>query len=201
MASPRALSESQAADEAYRILRSTVKFAAGDAPIRTVLIVDVDRDAPSGVAEQLATAFARAGDRCVLVDTDPRGMNRKDAGFSDLVHGGVRVPDVARGGGVAGLTVVSAGTASEPDFLAGSGVAAALEQLAAEYDHVILTAATLPRNGDALALAPAVDATILVVTSGKTRRPRAIEARDALDRVGARTLGVVMLEPKRRLFS
>ena len=119
-----------------------------------------------------------------------RGVNRKDAGFSDLVHGSAQVAGVTHAGDIAGLTVIGAGTASEPDVLAGAGVAAAVSQLQAEYDHVILTAASLPRNGDALALAPAVDATILVVTSGKSRRPRAIEARDALERVGARILGV-----------
>ena len=103
-------------------------------------------------------------------------------------------------GEVAGLKRVGPGRASEPDVLAGAGVGAALTQLLGEFDHVILTCAPLPQNGDALALAPNVDATILVVTAGKTRRPRAVEARDALDRVGARILGVVLVEPKRGWF-
>jgi Mrp family chromosome partitioning ATPase len=192
--------DARAADEAYRILRSTVKFAAGETPVRTVLIVDIDRAEPSGVADQLAAAFARAGDRCVLVETDPRGGERREAGFSDLIHGSAQVAEVTRAGDVPGLARVGAGTATAPDVLAGSGVATALGLLLAVHDHVILRSAPLPQNGDALALAPNVDATILVVTAGKSRRPRAIEARDALERVGARLLGVVMVEGKRRLF-
>lgn len=200
MASRRTDDSLRAADEAYRILRATVKYAVGEALVRTVLIVDVDRDEPSGVAEELASAFARSGDRCVLIDTNPRGTERRAAGFSDLLQGDASVADVAIASGLPGLTRVGAGTASAPDVLAGTGVTAALNQLVAEHEHVILSCASLPGNGDALALAPNVDATILVVTAGKSRRPRAIEARDALDRVGARLLGVVMVEPKRRRF-
>ncbi|MEX2314085.1 MAG: hypothetical protein WD628_00105, partial [Thermomicrobiales bacterium] len=67
--------------EAYRSLRSTVKFATGERPIRSVLVVDIDRDARSQVAERLALAFAEAGDRCVLIDTDARHHDDRSTGF------------------------------------------------------------------------------------------------------------------------
>src|SRR5574338_598914 len=92
-------------NEAFRSLRSTVKFASGEQPIRSVLVVDIDRDTRSSVAEQLATAFAETLKR--LIDS--------------------------------------------------SGVA-------------IVSSAPLPRYADALAIAPRVDAVMLVVTSGGTRR-------------------------------
>jgi Mrp family chromosome partitioning ATPase len=65
---------------------------------------------------------------------------------------------------------------------------------------LIVGCAGLPQHGDAIALAPRVDAVILTVTAGVTRRPRAIDARDALERVGGRLLGVVLVEPARRRF-
>lgn len=192
--------ESGAAEEAYRILRSSVKYAAGETPVRSVLVVDLDRPEPSGVARQLALAFARGGDPCVLVETDPRRPAERGAGFSDLAMGAAERATAVQPGGAPGFAIVGPGTASQPDLLAGDGVAAALDQLLADHRHVVLSCASLPAHGDALALAPRVDATILVVTSGRTRRPRAVEARDALERVGARLLGVVMVETKRRLF-
>jgi Mrp family chromosome partitioning ATPase len=185
--------------EAYRILRSSVKFATGERPIRTVLLVDVDRAEPSGVAAQLAGAFADAGDRCALVETDVRrGSGRP--GFSDLVCGTAVVDDIIRAGADGEPAYVGPGTTAAPDVLAGDQLGPALDALLASYDVVVLCAASLPAFGDALGIAPRVDATILVVTSGKTRRPRAVEARDALERVGARLLGVVMIETKRRWF-
>lgn len=190
-------SGSQQIAEAYRSLRSTVKFATGDHSIRSVLVVDVDRDDRSEVAEQLATAFAEAGDRCVLIDTDSRASADRTTGFFDLMRG--FDGDVLQAT-TGQLTRLGPGQAGSPDALAGDAFTATLDRLIESHGFAILSAAPLPQYADALAIAPRVDAVILVVTSGGTRRPRAIDARDALDRVGARILGVVMVEPKKRRF-
>ena len=190
---------SSAAAEAFRILRSSVKFAAGDQPIHTVLIVDVDRDEPSGVAEELGAAFARAGDRTVVVLTNSRDHSGPDTGFGDLLFDGT-VDALGLQPDADGLAVIPAGRRLQADLLAGDKLSRAIAALREQFDYVIIAAASLPRHSDALGIGPRVDATILAVTSGKTRRARAIEARDALERVGARILGVVMVDGKRRRF-
>jgi Mrp family chromosome partitioning ATPase len=185
--------------EAYRILRSSVKFATGGRPVRSVLVVDVDRAQPSGVAEQLARSFADAGDRCVLVETDVR-RGSDTPGFTDLVLGTATMDAVVRIGAQGEPSWIGPGSAAVPDALAGKQLAPVVDALTEGYDVVVLSSAPLPAFGDAVSIAPHVDATILIVTSGRTRRPRAVEARDALERVGARLLGVVMVETKRRWF-
>jgi len=184
-------------DEAYRSLRSTVKFAAGDTPVRSVLVVDIDRDETSVVAARLADAFAEAGDRCVLIDTDARATGGQDAGFFDLLAGANAETSTRSGSGAAW---VGPGRSGSPDALASEAFSAALEHLTEAHETAVLSCAPLPKFADALAIAPRVDAVVLVVTAGSTRRPRAVEAREALDRVGARILGVVMIEPKKRWF-
>jgi Mrp family chromosome partitioning ATPase len=186
-------------DEAFRSLRSTVKFAGGDAPLRSVLVVDIDRDEPSGVAERLAQAFARAGDRCALVQTDVR-KGSAAPGLTDLLGASASPADIARQADVPGMTVIAPGSVADPDLLAGDRLSDALSTLLQTQEYLILSCASLPRHADALAIAPRVDAVILVTTSGKTRRARAVEARDALERVGARMLGVVMVDTRKRKF-
>jgi non-specific protein-tyrosine kinase len=185
--------------EAYRSLRSTIKFAPGPAPIRSVLVVDIDRPTASDVAERLADAFAEAADRCLLVLTDSRSGAGDEAGLADLMR--------AEGGGSSIVSkgqrspeVIGPGRDPSPDLLAGAGFEMALEALLASTTYVILSAAPLPVYADALAIAPRVDAVILVVTAGRTRRARAVEAREALERVGARLLGVVLVEQPKRKF-
>lgn len=185
-------------DEAYRLLRSTVKFGASERPARSVLVVDIDRPVASDVARQLAESFARAGDRCVYVETDGRTAERA-AGFAELI-GGASLESVAAGTERHGLTVVAAGQGASADVLVADGVASALDTLLERYEFVILSCAPLPQFADALALAPRVDAVIMVASSGKTRRSKAIDARDALQRVGANILGVVLAEGKRGRF-
>ena len=187
-------------DEAFRTLRSTIKFAAGDGPVRSVLIVDADRSASSDSAEQVARAFGNAGDRCAFVNADFRASSSSSAGFSDLLAGSSLDDVLKTSSRDETYTIIDSGTIINPDLLAGDRVTAVLELLLERFEYVILSTASLPEYSDAISLAPRVDASILVVTSGKTRRPRAIEAKDALERVGARVLGIVLIETRRRLF-
>jgi hypothetical protein len=165
-----------------------------------VLVVDVDRDSPSGVARQLAGAFTDAGDTCVLVDAGRNHDDTREDGLYDLLRGDVTGEFGPPSGGDGSLRVIGPGRGSSPDLLAGDGFVAAMERLLAAYEFVVFSCASLPRHADAIAIAPRVDAVILAVTAGQTRRPRAIEARDALTRVGARLLGVVLVDTKRRWF-
>lgn len=190
-----------ARDEAYRSLRSTIKFAAGDARIRSVLIVDTDRDQASDTAQQVALAFANAGDRCAFVDADFRSRVGTEPGFSDVLAGSATLESILKASDADdGYVAIGPGKAASPDLLAGDRLSVSLEGLLERFEYVILSTASLPAYSDAISLASRVDASILVVTSGKSRRPRAVEARDALERVGARVLGVVLIESRRRLF-
>lgn len=186
-------------EEAFRTLRSTVKFASGDRAIRSVLVVDVDTTATSDVGRHLAESFVQAGDRCAFVETNGRN-GAGGAGFADLVAGNP-LPAKFLQPGSAGLVVIPAGQAAGGDHLASSGTDRALGELAEQFDLVVLSCAPLPSFADALSLASRVDGVIMVVAAGKTRRPKAIDARDALRRIGANILGVVLLEGKRGLFS
>lgn len=188
-------------DEAFRSLRSTIKFAAGEPAVRSVLIVDADRSSPSDSAEQIARAFAKAGDNCAWVDADFRAGSSDVPGFSDMLIGTHSLEAVLEASSGDGLhTTIGAGTVADPDLLAGDRFSTVLDALVQRFGYVILSTTSMPAYSDALSLASRVDASILVVTSGKTRRGRAVEARDALQRVGARVLGVVLIEAKRRLF-
>jgi hypothetical protein len=187
--------------EAYRTLRSTVKFAAGDGPIRSLLVVDIDRETPSGSAESLAGSFADAGDRVVLVDLRSGApVDQVLPGFSDLIAANVTPADLLTARTPTGLQTIGPGKQFTSDLLAGDRFATAISSLTDSGAFVVVCCNSAPRHADALAIAPRVDSTLLVVTGGSTRRAPAIEARDALERVGTRLLGIVMLEQKKRWF-
>lgn len=189
------------AAEAYRRLRSTVKFAEGDTPIRSVLVVDVDRPEQSEVARRLAGAFARAGDNCAFVDASLRNASAGDQpGFTDLIACQAPVGEIVHLDDADGCRVVGPGSIPDPDLLAGQRLDRALDALLEQHDYVVLSSDSLPEYGDAIALAPRLDAVILTVTQGVSRRPQTVSARDSLTRVGARLLGIVMIEPSKRRF-
>ncbi len=202
-------SPASAAAEAYRSLRSTVKFAGGEPPLRSLLVADAGTGGQhSAVAANLAAALALGGDSVVLVDADlrqPRLHEFFRCGNETGLTEWLADPDTVRPlplseSGVSNLRLLSAGRGRETggiapgDLLSGDAFTQLLTLLREEAAFTIIDAPALPEVGDALAIAARVDAALLLIRSGKTRRPAAQQAKDALDRVGTRILGAVLTD-------
>ncbi|CCF84256.1 CpsD/CapB family tyrosine-protein kinase [Nitrolancea hollandica] len=209
-------SPASATAEAYRSLRSTVKFAGGEPPVRSLLVADAGTGGQhSAVAANLAAALALGGDNVVLVDADlrqPRLHEFFRRGNETGLTEWLADPDTVRPlplseSGVSNLRLLSAGRGRETggiapgDLLNGDAFTQLLTLLREEATFTIIDAPALPEVGDALAIAARVDAALLLIRSGKTRRPAAQQAKDALDRVGTRILGAVLTDVGgRKLF-
>lgn len=183
--------------ETYRSLRDTIKHVGGDEPIRSVLVVDVDRKTPSAVARRLAEAFQGSNERCVLIHTNLRSPASETWGLSDLIVNPEAKLDFDDS---AGPTEVGPGTVPNPDLISSRSFEPALHRIMEPFDYAIVTCDGYPASGDAIAVGPAVDAAIFVISAGVTGREPAIRVRDALERVGTRILGMVMVERPRRWF-
>ena len=128
--------------ETYRSLRDMIKNAAGDASIRSVLVVDVDRPSPSSVAQNLAAAFRTAGDSCVLIDTNFRNPSADVPGLSDLVDDASVVEQVLSGEAEG---VVGPGTIAAPDLLSSNEFPRAMTEIAGRFDYAVVTCDMLSR--------------------------------------------------------
>ncbi len=95
------------------------------------------------------------------------------------------------------LSLLPAGqlpSATNPaDLLTRADPRSLVAQLNSLAERVVVLAAPLPIHGDALTLAPTVDGVLLLVRSGVTPRSAAQQAKEQLARVGARLLGVVLV--------
>jgi non-specific protein-tyrosine kinase len=78
-----------------------------------------------------------------------------------------------------------------------------ISRIAAKGDIVLFDAAPVAAVTDATVLATRVDGVLLVVDSGRTRRDAARRAKEQLERVGARILGVALtnVRPERQQLS
>jgi len=202
--------------EAYRTLRSSIKFADVKPPVHSIAIADSGTGGQhAAVAANLAAALALGGDTVALVDAVLRRPELhqylglpNETGLSEwLARGDVGQPLPLVDTQVSGLRFLPAGHApsetvgiSPVDLLGGDACAALLTGLRDEVSYVVVDTSPLPEYGDALALAPRVDAVILLVRSGHTKRAEAQRAKEALDRVGARVLGAVLTDTGRGIF-
>jgi capsular exopolysaccharide synthesis family protein len=192
--------------EAYRDFRTNLGFLGLDQPFQTVLVTSpLAEDGKSTVAANLAIVAAQAGFKVILVDCDLRKPvihsifkvpNNK--GFTECIFSDTDPMDASHSMAVINLSVMTSGKIPpNPAEILGSERARRLwTKLKTRYDYIIIDSPPLLAVTDASILASQVDAAVLVVSSGITRRDLALQAIEKLTRAKSRLLGVVLNQMK-----
>jgi capsular exopolysaccharide synthesis family protein len=182
--------------DAYAALRNNL---VNETPgVRTLLVTGVrPGSGTSTVARNLAAAYARAGMRTVLVDANFRHPSVPPAAglgtFSQVLGGEADVAGSLQEGDVPGLWVLPAGPApDDPSGRLHARLPGILDALKERCDIIVLDAPAAAPFPEALAIAPHVDGTVLVVAAGQAIGADGVRVRDQLVRARARLLGIVV---------
>jgi non-specific protein-tyrosine kinase len=191
-----------APSEAYRTLRTSLLFAAGQRGAKTVLVTSPHAgEGKTATAGNLAVVLAQARKRVILISADLRkprlhrffGLSN-DIGLTSLLIGEARPWEAFADAANENLKVVLSGPVpGDPAELLGSdAMGGLLEQLREVADFVILDSAPILVVADALTLAPFVDAVLFVADAEHTTRGAVIHARNQLEQVNADVIGAVL---------
>jgi capsular exopolysaccharide synthesis family protein len=195
--------------DAYRLARVNLATAVeGGGSSGTILVTSASRgEGKTTVAANLALVYAQAGFSVVLVDADVRRhqltvalASKSQAGLQTLLlEGPVENAFTAVRGFGSQLRLVTAapGDGASIDLLQSSRVRAVVDELAAHADVVIFDSPPITEVADALRLATAVDAVVLVVRFGRSRRDRLADALLLLDQLGVRPAGIIAILRRR----
>jgi capsular exopolysaccharide synthesis family protein len=197
-----------AISEAYRVLRTNIRFASPDRSLKALLITSAEPLAgKSTVASNLAIVCAQGGLRVVIVDADLRRPNQhrlfgvdNRAGLTDLLAGDVTdVEECMLETGIDGLRLIPSGyVPPNPSELLGSNkMEVVLERIKEQADLVILDSPPALAVTDPVVLGPRVDGAILTVMAKRTSQDVASRAYEALTKVGTTVLGAVLVGTKR----
>jgi non-specific protein-tyrosine kinase len=196
-----------AAAEAYRSLRTNLLFATLDDPAsRSILLSSPTAKEDKSLAlANLAVTLAQSDHRTLIVDADLRrpvqhqlwGLENKQ-GLTDVLLSGQGDWPLQKTE-VPGLQVLTAGTlpANPADVLASKRMGEAMAGLRELADYILFDAPPLLALSDAAILSRQVGGVVLVVKTGLSRRDEIQKAQTQLDQVGARVLGVVMMNAPR----
>lgn len=196
-----------AVSEAYRGLRTSIRYSSVDRPLKTLLITSAETGAgKTSVSANLGVVCAQAGLRVALVDADLRSPQlhrpfdlENRTGLTDLLVGDVpQASDCMLETGVDGLRLIASGPIPpNPSELLGSRrMEGVLAQLSEDADLVILDAPPALPVTDAAVMAARADGAILVVEAKRTSHDDARQARETLERVGGNILGVALTKVK-----
>jgi capsular exopolysaccharide synthesis family protein len=188
--------------EAYRHLRTNLRFVNVDNPTRVILVSSsLPAEGKSTTAVNLAVSLSEAGKRVLLIDADMRHPNLAEylglegsVGLSDLLAGMVGTDDVLQRWGRHDLHVLTSGQVPpNPSELVGSAnMAALLTEQRERFDFIVLDTPPLLPVTDAAALSPYVDGIVLVCRAAKTPGAGLARAVGNLRGVEARLLGCVL---------
>lgn len=197
------------AAEAFRSLRTAVKFLGVDRDVRVVQVTSPSAgEGKTVTAVNLAAVLAQAGDRVVLVSADLRRPRAEEVlgvpmtpGLTGVLIGEVALPQAIRAvDGVPNLSVLAAGQLSPnpSELLSGDRARQLFDVLAQTYDAVVIDCPPVLPVTDSLILARMSDATLLVTSVRKTSRRELERAVEVLDQVETRLSGAVItsMEPE-----
>ena len=208
----RASAGGSGAEEAFRKLRTNLRYANVDKGVQSFVVTSgVQGDGKSTVASNLARVMALAGQSVVLIDGDLRrhrphdGGGRRRPGLTQLLVGSTSLDAVLVQSAVPGLRVIPAGDPPpNPSELLGSErMSDLVTYLSSKHVVVIDAPAALPVT-DAAALGAHADGVLLVARSGRTTNDQLEQTVEVIRQGGGSVLGVVLNQtpqPKPRRFT
>lgn len=188
--------------ESFRNLRSSLLSMTGSAARPKVFLVTsaVPKEGKTTVAANLAAALAMAGVRVLLVDADLRRSTlhkvlgvRLTPGLREVLSQSVTAAEATVQTHEANLFLMPAGeaeTSSSEAFLR-RPLDLLLQQVAGEYEYVVIDTAPVLATDDVASLGPKTDGVFMVVRASYTSSRMTREALERLHKRRIKVLGVI----------
>jgi polysaccharide biosynthesis transport protein len=195
-------------EEAFRFLRTALRFASSDHPYSTIAVTSAaEREGKTTTSSQLAFAALEAGQTVILVEVDAyRPALRRviegsghDAdldgpGLLDYLSDRASLDEIVKPTAMPGLSFVPAGSLESESItgLLEQRQGAFIQEFAELADLVILDCPPVGPRSDAILIAAIADAVILVVDAKNSRDKEVTEAVRLLRSARAEVVGVVL---------
>ncbi|WP_303218936.1 CpsD/CapB family tyrosine-protein kinase [Enterococcus asini] len=187
--------------EQYRTIRTNIQFASADRKIQTIVVTSSGpSEGKSTTAANIAVVFANSGQRVLLVDADMRkptihktfGLTN-EVGLSKVLSSNNSVLEMSRPSMVDNLFILTSGPKppNPSELLGSTRMDQVIEEARHLYDVIIFDMPPVVTVTDAQIMASKADGTLLVVRENVTRKDALTKAKDLLEMVQAKVLGVV----------
>lgn len=185
--------------EAYLSTAAALQFVAEGGAPRTLLMTSTrPAEGKSTSAWALAQSFTRLGKTVLLIDADMRRpafvTGRDDIGLSHILTNASSLSEHVLRTEIEGLWIMPAGTLppSPPELIASARFASLLADAAASFDHVVIDGPPILGLADSPLLSTTVQATLMVIESGRTRTRAVVEAQNRLRTAGSHVIGAIL---------
>ena len=200
---PRSLSA-----EAYRSLRTSIKFSLIDKPIKTIVVTSsLAGEGKSTVVVNLAYSLSQDGARVLVIDCDLRKPSihenfllSNEKGLTDVLFGKSDLKGVTKKIEDS-LFLITAGTIlpNPAEILGSKEMENLIKELKINFDYIIIDTPPILPVSDTLLLVSKADATLIVVKARKTKEKMVKESHERLIEAKANVIGTVLNESDKSL--
>ncbi len=194
--------------ESYRALRTNIDFSAIDEKMQVIMVTSAGPgEGKSTTIGNLAVAYAQADRRVVLIDADLRKPTEHHTfqvtnrvGLSSILSQQSDVENALQQSSIPNLYVIPSGPIppNPAEMVASKRMSALIEDLRSRFDIILIDSPPLLAVTDAQLLSTRCDGVVMVMDQGKVKKEFALKAKANLDKVGAKILGVVLNNIKRK---
>ena len=193
--------ESQHA-EAYRVLRTNILFSRKDEKLNTIVVVSAGAgEGKSITVLNLATVFAQAGQRVLIVDSDLRRPTLhkqlhvgNNIGLTNYLLKQNKLEEVIQTSSVPMLDFMASGKlpSSSMSILGSAQMKEMVAELKQRYDFIFFDSPPILGVSDASVLASEVDMVIQVIQYRRYPQPMSIRAKQLIEKVGGNLIGILL---------
>lgn len=188
--------------EVYRLLRTNINYSSNDQVLKTIMVTSSQAgEGKTTTISNLAITYAQEGKNVLLIDMDMRKpslhllfsqSNRQ--GLSTVLAGHINVQDVIQETMVSQLSLIPSGPmlGNPSDMIDSLAMRELLEQLGQQYDVILIDSPPVLAVTDSVIISTLCDGVIMVVAAGKVKKNQLRKAKEQLDHVNARMLGIVV---------
>jgi len=188
--------------ESYRKIRAKLNIYRGESHARTFAVTSTTAgEGKTSLTTNLALSFAQSNLSVLLVDADMRHPKvheifeiERIPGLGDYLDGECTWESVVRSSGVAGLSIIPAGTGGSrsAELLESPRLRELLEESSAKFDILVVDTPPVLGVADAAILCNATDGTIFVIQAARNSKWLIRRAGMELKAADARVVGAVL---------
>jgi polysaccharide biosynthesis transport protein len=191
-----------AADEAYRMLRTSVLLSTPGRPPRTIMFTSGQPcDGKTTTVINTAIAFTQLKAEVLIIDCDMRkpmihklARLEREKGLSTYLSGGGEIQNFIKRTPIPLLSILPCGPKppNPSELISSENMKTMLNVLVDRYDYIIIDSPPLVNVTDPIILSTMVDGVILVAKAGKSKSETLRRALQDLSSVRAKVLGVIL---------
>ena len=188
--------------EAYRVLRTNIMFSRKDDKLNSIVVVSAGAgEGKSTTVTNLATVFAQAGDRVLIVDSDLRRPTlhkilrvSNSIGLTNYLLKQNTLEEVIQTTSIPTLHLMASGKlpSSSMSILNSSQMREMITELKRRYDFVFFDSPPILGVSDASVLASEMDMVIQVIQYRRYPQPMNIRAKQSIEKVGGKLIGIAL---------